>query len=178
MEPYQKDRIRHFLQQDSATEVARVLRQSHNLQIEQSKTAVALGGFLGADGEEALDGAIGRLPERQTDFVFAVLAAKWGLAGVSFVLLAYLAFLATLLSTAARVKEPSGRILAVGVFTLFAVQILVNLGMTLGLLPVVGVTLPFFSYGGSSLLTSFAAVGIVLAVELHPKIEFGVGDFD
>jgi rod shape determining protein RodA len=178
MEPYQKDRVRQFLLQDSGTEAARVLRLSHGHQLDQSKTAVALGGLLGADGEDALEEAIGRLPERQTDFVFAVLAAKWGLLGVSFVLLAYLAFLATLLSTAAKVKEPSGRILAVGVFTLFAVQVLVNLGMTLGLLPVVGVTLPFFSYGGSSLLTSFAAVGLVLAVELHPKMEFGVGDFD
>jgi rod shape determining protein RodA len=177
MEPYQKDRIRHFLQQDSGTEVARVLRQSHNLQVDASKTATAMGGLAGADAEE-FEETTRRLPERHTDFVFAVLAARWGLAGVSFVLLAYLAFLATLLSTAAKVKEPSGRILAVGVFTLFTVQILVNLGMALGLLPVVGVTLPFFSYGGSSLLTSFAAVGIVLSVELHPKIEFGVGDFD
>jgi rod shape determining protein RodA len=178
MEPYQKDRVRQFLSQDSGTEAARVLKASHGHQLEQSKTAVALGGLLGAGGPEALDEAIGRLPERHTDFVFAVVAARWGLAGVSFVLLVWLAFLATLLSTAAKTKEPSGRILAVGVFTLFAVQVLVNLGMTLGLLPVVGVTLPFFSYGGSSLLTSFAAVGLVLAVEMHPKIEFGVGDFD
>ncbi len=181
LEPYQKDRVRHFLAQDGGGEAAQVLLRQQGLQLNESKIAVAAGGLFGAGGADEEGGvadAIARLPERHTDFIFSTFAARWGLFGVTFLLLAWLALLATILSTAAKAREPSGRILAVGVFTLFAAQVLVNLGMTLGLLPVVGVTLPFFSYGGSSLLSSYLSLGLLLSVDLHPEIEFGIGDFE
>lgn len=178
MEPYQKERVTSFLAQDGGGEAGHILRRQQGFQLEKSKVAIASGGFLGADGEEAFEDAIAGFPERHTDFVFSTFAARYGLVGVSLLLLAWFALLATILSTAAKAREPSGRLLAVGVFTLFAVQVLVNLGMTMGLLPVVGVTLPFFSYGGSSLLSSFLCIGLVLSVDVHPEIELGVGDFD
>jgi rod shape determining protein RodA len=170
---FQKDRIRTFVLSDSNEQVAKYMRRDKGHQIDQSQRAVASGGLAGYDGEGGAEEAIRDLPERHTDFAFATAAASWGLLGVSLLLLAYLAFLAILLSTAYRVREPSGRLLVVGVFALFATQIVVNLGMTVGLLPVVGVTLPFLSYGGSSLLTSFLAVGMVLSVGVESPIEFG-----
>jgi cell division protein FtsW (lipid II flippase) len=178
MAPYQKDRVLGFIAQGSAATGpdAALLSRTQGHQLDRSKMLVAVGGLAGAD-ETTLE-SIEALPERQTDFVFPVFAASWGLLGTAGLFLAYFVFLAVLLSTATRVREPSGRLLVVGVFTLFAVQVLVNLGMTVGLLPVVGVTLPFFSYGGSSLLTSFLAVGLVLNVGVDPPIEFGRDDFD
>jgi rod shape determining protein RodA len=178
LQSYQRDRIIGFLLQDAdlSGPEAEVLRRTQGHQLHAAKTAVGVGGVFGADERDA--SVLERLPERRTDFVFPVLASRWGLAGASAVLLGYLAFLALLLSTALRVREPSGRMLVVGVFTLFAVQVVVNLGMTLGLLPIVGVPLPFLSYGGSSLLVSFLALGLVMNVGVDPPVEFGRGDFD
>ncbi len=173
---YQKDRVRTFLLADSNDRVAAYVKRDKGHQIHQSQMAIASGGATGYDGEGGPAEAVRDLPERPTDFAFAVLAASWGTVGVSVLFLGYLGFLSVLLSTAYRVREPSGRFVVVGVFALFATQILVNLAMTVGLLPVVGVTLPFVSYGGSSLLTSFLAIGLVLGVGVDPPVEFGRDD--
>jgi cell division protein FtsW (lipid II flippase) len=117
------------------------------------------------------------VPERHTDFIFPIFAAAYGFVGVTVLFLLYLLFLGTLLGQALRTRDPSGRLLAVGVFTLFAGQLVVNTAMTVGLLPVVGVPLPFFSYGGSSLLVSFAALGLALSVGVDPVLDFGKDPF-
>ena len=175
---YQKDRIVAYLQQDAESSgyEADLLRRTQGHQLHAAKTAVGVGGMTGASEDDLA--VVRRLPERRTDFVFPVFAARYGLLGTSLLLGAYLLFLALLLATAMRVREPSGRMLVVGVFTLFAAQAVVNLAMTVGLLPIVGVPLPFLSYGGSSLLVSFLALGLVLSVGVDPPMEFGRGDFD
>ena len=178
LKDYQRQRVLAFLTVRTNEEAAKTFQQSHGHQLHSGLIAIGLGGTTGAAEEDggAVDAARG-LPERHSDFIFPVFAATWGFVGVTALLLFYLAFLGTLLGTALRVREPSGRLIVVGVFTLFAAQIVVNLGMTVGLLPVVGVPLPFFSYGGSSLLTSFLALGLVLNVGADPIIEFGRTSF-
>ncbi len=175
MNEYQKDRIRAFLRQDSE-DVALIQSQNHQLHL--SKVAVGTSDAFGAGlGDDAAE-SVRYLPERHTDFIFPVFVTAFGLAGTSVLLLLQLAFLALLLRTAVRVREPSGRMLAVGTAALFGTQTFVNMAMTVGLLPIVGVTLPFFSYGGSSLLTSYLAVGLVLNAGSDHPMEFGRGDFD
>ena len=107
-----------------------------------------------------------------------VVIHAFGLGGATLLFMVYLLFVGLLLKTALSVREPSGRLLAVGVASLFACQTVINLAMTVGLLPIVGMPLPFLSYGGSSLLTSFAALGLVLNVGSDHPVEFGRGDFD
>lgn len=176
---YQKDRILAFITEHTDTKASVLLRQSQGLQLHRGLVAAGLGGVAGVPEEDGgVAAAVRDIPERHSDFVFPVFAARFGFLGVTVLLALYALFLGALLSTALRVREPSGRLVVVGVFTLLATQVVVNLGMTLGLLPVVGVTLPFFSYGGSSLLTTYLGVGLVLNVGADPPIEFGRTSFD
>jgi len=178
LKDYQRQRVLAFLTEVTNPDAAKTFQQTHGHQLHSGLIAVGLGGVTGVAEEDGGGADASRgLPERHSDFIFPVFAASWGFLGVTALLLFYLLFLGTLLGTALRVREPSGRLLVVGVFTLFAAQVVVNLGMTLGLLPVVGVPLPFFSYGGSSLLTSFLALGLVLNVGADPVIEFGRTSF-
>ncbi len=172
---YQKNRVRAFLLQGSNDST---LRRSHNHQIEQSKTVVGTSSFFGDGLGEATQTAVRVLPESHSDFIFPVMIHAFGLFGATILLAIYLLFIGLILKTAMRVREPSGRLLAVGVASLFACQTVINLGMTLGLLPIVGMPLPFLSYGGSSMITSFAALGLVLNVGSDHPVEFGRGDFD
>ncbi|MDJ0520961.1 MAG: FtsW/RodA/SpoVE family cell cycle protein [Planctomycetota bacterium] len=172
---YQKDRVRAFLMQGSDDTA---LLRSHNHQIEQSKMVVGTSKFIGRGTGEDTRESIRFLPERHSDFIFPVMIHAFGLSGATLLFMIYLLFIGLILRTALKVREPSGRLLAVGVATVFACQTVINLCMTLGLLPIVGMPLPFLSYGGSSLLTSFAALGLVLNVGSDHPVEFGRGDFD
>jgi rod shape determining protein RodA len=172
---YQRARFEAFLRQGSEDQV---LLRSYNHQIHQSKQVVGTGPVFGNGLGEEAEEAVAGLPERHSDFAFPVFANMFGLFGVSVLLALYLLFLWLLLRTALRVREPSGRLLAVGAWALFSVQALVNMAMTVGLLPIVGMPLPFISYGGSSLLTSFLALGLVLNVGAERAVEFGRSDFE
>jgi rod shape determining protein RodA len=179
LQPYQRSRIDTFLGRHAGARADASIERASRHQLEQGLMAVASAGWTGVSEEAGgVDDAVASLPERPTDFVFPVFVASWGLLGVTGLFAVYFLFLAAILSTLSRVREPSGRLIVIGVFTLFAVQVLVNLAMTVGLLPVVGVTLPFLSYGGSSLLASFAALGLVLNVGADPPLEFGRLDDD
>lgn len=169
---YQRTRFEAFLRQDDPA-----LVRSYNLQLHESKTVVGTGPFFGTGTGETAEAAVAGLPERHSDFAFPVFSNMFGLFGVTILLLLQLLFLWLLLRTALRVREPSGRLLAVGTWALFGVQALVNMAMTVGLLPIVGMPLPFVSYGGSSMLTSFLALGLVLNVGAERAVEFGRSDF-
>ncbi len=174
MGTYQKNRVRAFLLQDSSDPG---LLRNLGYQLHQSKIVVGSATAFGkGTGEEAAE-AIHDLGERHSDFIFPVLITSFGTVGATVFLLLYAAFVWMLLSTAFRVREPSGRLLAVGVATLFACQAAINMAMTVGLLPIVGMPLPFLSYGGSSLLTSFIALGVVLNVGADHPFELGRRDF-
>lgn len=106
-----------------------------------------------------------------TDFIFAVIAEEWGFLRTCFVLFLYIVFITCGIGIARSTREPCGRLIVVGLVTMFATQIVVNICMTLGIAPIVGITLPFISYGGSSMLTSFIALSIIFNIKMRSKID-------
>jgi cell division protein FtsW (lipid II flippase) len=179
---YQRDRIDGFLVQlgviarDDAR--AKAMARDENYQLEKSKVAIGAGGLLGAGGDGPGRHVLYRVPERHTDFAFAALANRWGFLG-ALLLLALLGWLlVAVLAVAARHRDPAGRLLCLGVFAMLGGQAFINLAMTVGLLPVTGLTLPFVSYGRSSIVVSILAVALVCNVAARPAYEFGRGDFD
>jgi cell division protein FtsW (lipid II flippase) len=107
------------------------------------------------------------LPERHNDFIFSVICARFGFLGGLAVLGLYLVWLAGALTTAAVCKDPFGRLVCVGLAGFIAAQVVVNVGMNVGLLPVIGITLPFLSYGGSSMITVWLMTGLVVNVAMR-----------
>ncbi|WP_457631211.1 rod shape-determining protein RodA [Oceanithermus sp.] len=133
-------------------------------QVIQSMIAVGSGGVMGKGYGQGTQAQLGFIPERQTDFIFSVLAEEMGLVGALAILLAYAALLYRLGVMALEVLHDGDRLLIAGVIALLAFQILVNVGVTLGVAPVTGITLPLFSYGGTSLLTTYLAIGLAQLV--------------
>ena len=172
---YQRDRVRAFAYQDSGHPA---LLRGKGHQLHNSKMVVGSATFFGVGTGEEAEESVHFLSQRHTDFIFPVMVATFGTFGASLYLVFFLLFIWVLLQTAARVREPSGRLLIVGVATVFVCQALINMAMTVGLLPVVGMPLPFISKGGSSLLTGFLALGLVLNVGADHPVEFGRSDFD
>ena len=104
------------------------------------------------------------LPEQFTDFIFSVFSEEFGFVGSFLLLLAYLTIILKGLSIAMKARDKLGRLMAVGVVTVFQVQLFVNLGVTTGIMPVTGLTLPFMSYGGSSVFSTSILLGLLLNV--------------
>ena len=129
----------------------------------QSQVSVGSGGISGQGKGLATQVAGGFLPENHTDFVFAKLSEEHGFLGSSFTLLLYLALLLAIMYTAYSARDRFGRHLTLGVAAFIFWHIVMNVGMVLNLLPVTGVTLPILSYGGTSLVTVFISLGLVLA---------------
>jgi cell division protein FtsW (lipid II flippase) len=127
----------------------------------RSKFAVASGGTTGYGFRQGPFVKYNFLPERHNDFIFAVIAHQWGFWGCIVVLGLYVIIGACGLEIAANNTDPFGKLLAVGIVATFTVEVIVNVSMTMGLMPITGLTLPFVSYGGSSLLVSIASVGIL-----------------
>ena len=139
----------------------------------QSKVVISSGGLWGSEfgGSASDDPDALKLFAAHTDFVFCLVGERWGFAGAAVTLLLYLIFFALGLRIAARTREPFGRLIATGLVTLWATQTIINTGMTVGLLPVIGITLPLMSYGGSSLLLTAVGVGLLLNVGARPGYE-------
>ena len=177
MSPYQKSRIEVLLNPP----VAGQKPSTDAYQLYQGRKMMALGGpwgqlFLGISSgrnpESATDDMSAyHLPEDHTDFIFCVLGERFGLPGLAVVLLLYGLIVWRAAVVAMETREPFGRLLAAGVAALLAVQVLVNTGVTVGLLPVTGLPLPLVSYGGSGLLVHCVALGLVLNVALRPGYE-------
>jgi rod shape determining protein RodA len=105
------------------------------------------------------------LPERHTDFIFAVIAEETGLVGASMVMLLYLALLLAGLDAAKNAKDRLGVLMAGGVVSMISLYVFINVGMAVGIVPVVGVPLPLVSYGGTSIITTFLALGLLLNIQ-------------
>jgi rod shape determining protein RodA len=133
----------------------------------QSKIAVGSGAFLGKGFMKGTQGQLRFLPEQHTDFAFSVLAEEWGFIGAFFVLTLYLLLLLWSLNTARQAKDRFGLILALGVTAMLFWQGVINIGMVVGVVPVVGVPLPFISYGGSSILASLIGIGLLLNIHMR-----------
>jgi rod shape determining protein RodA len=157
---YQKERIFAFMNPETDPLGA-------GYHIIQSKIAVGSGMLLGKGFLKGTQNALSFLPEQHTDFIFSVLAEEWGFLGSALVVALYLLVIVWGLSIAMRSKEPFGTILAVGITSMIFWQAVINVGMALGLLPVVGVTLPLISYGGSSLVVTMIGIGILMNISMR-----------
>jgi rod shape determining protein RodA len=163
LKPYQKRRILILLRPDLDPLGA-------GYHIRQSKIAIGSGMLWGKGFLNGTQNKLRFLPEKHTDFIFSVWAEEWGFVGC-FVLLALFALLVFLcLRVARRSKDRYGSLLVVGMTGLVLWQVLINIGMVVGLLPVVGITLPFVSYGGSSLITLCLAIGLIENVSMRRYI--------
>jgi rod shape determining protein RodA len=169
MKDYQRNRLIAFLFPEKVPPDMRY-------QQEQSERACASGGVTGRGLGESGAAIPFYIPDRHTDFVFSIIAEELGLAGGSFVLLLYAVFFLQSLRIAHQSREPFGRLVVVGLTALFCTQTVINLGMTLGVAPITGLTLPFVSYGGSSLLTCGIAAGLVLNVGARWQPSFASRD--
>lgn len=169
LKSYQKLRIIGFLWPEKTADWG---AGYHRL---QSLIAIGSGGFFGAGWGNGTQNQLRFLPERHTDFIFAVIAEEWGFLRTCCVLLLYIVFITCGIGIARSTREPYGRLIVVGLVTMFATQIVVNICMNLGIAPIVGITLPFISYGGSSMLTSFIALSIIFNVKMRSKIDLASG---
>ena len=157
---YQKRRILTFLNPDRDPLGA-------GYHIIQSKIAIGSGMIGGKGFLEGTQNALSFLPEQHTDFIFSVLAEEWGLMGSLLLLCLFLSLIIWGLNIAYRCRDPFGTILAVGVTAMIFWQVFINVGMTMGLMPIVGVTLPFISYGGSSVITTMICIGLLLNISMR-----------
>ena len=127
----------------------------------RSKFAVASGGAKGYGFRQGPFIKYNFLPERHNDFAFAIIAHQWGFIGCIILLVFYIIIIACGLEISVHNTDPFGRLLAVGIIAMFTVEVLVNVSMTVGLMPITGLTLPLISYGGSSLLVSMTSIGLL-----------------
>jgi rod shape determining protein RodA len=160
LKPYQKQRILTFFNPENDP-------MGHGYQILQSKIAVGSGGMFGKGYMEGTQGHLHFLPERHTDFAFSVWGEEWGFVGSVIFLTIYFFMILWGLNVAISARDRFGMLLAYGVVMLIFWQAVINLMMILGFLPVVGIPLPLFSYGGSSLLTTLFGLGILMNVRMR-----------
>ncbi len=160
MKGYQKARLLSFLTPGNDP-------QGTGYQVMQSKIAIGSGSFFGKGFAKGTQGNLMFLPEHYTDFIFSVLAEEWGLIGSLIVISLFITLVLRGLHTAENSKDRFGFLLSFGISAMFFWHIIINLGMVSGLMPVVGVPLPFISYGGSFMLTSMAAVGILISIKMR-----------
>ncbi len=137
----------------------------------QSTIAIGSGQLWGRGWFAGTQNQLNFLPEHHSDFIFAVIGEEWGVVGALGVVLTFGWLLRRVLRIAAEAVDPQGRLLATGVFSWLAYQAVVNMGMVMGLLPVVGVPLPLISYGGSSLVMIWAAIGLLQSVHRIERIK-------
>jgi rod shape determining protein RodA len=157
---YQKQRILTFLNPGSDPLGA-------GYHIIQSQIAIGSGLLTGKGFGAGTQSQLRFLPEKHTDFAFAVFGEEWGFFGAIILLFIFCLFLYQIFLTARDAKDRFGSYLAAGVFFYFFWQILINMGMVLGLMPVVGIPLPFISYGGSATLVNFCLIGLVINVSMR-----------
>ncbi len=160
---YQQERLTSFLNPSDDP-------GDSSYQINQSLIAVGAGGKTGR-GDQASQTELEFLPERHTDFVFAVIGERFGFLGAAFVLSLYALLIWRALRILTLSKNLYGTLIAGGIAAMLMFQILVNVGMNLGIMPVTGITLPLMSYGGSSVLVTFLAIGLLQSIHVQAQLD-------
>ena len=160
LKDYQKERIRFFINPELDPLNA-------GYQLIQSKIAIGSGGLLGKGFMKGTQSHLRFLPEQHTDFVFSVWAEEWGFVGCFFLLLIVFVIIYRGFRIAYTCKNHYGKYLAIGITVYISWQVIINIFMTLGLFPVVGVPFPFFSYGGSAMITNFIGIGLLLNIGMR-----------
>ncbi|MBU0640120.1 MAG: FtsW/RodA/SpoVE family cell cycle protein [Planctomycetes bacterium] len=161
MADYQKKRIQVLFKQSVADER---WHMNEGYQLRQSKIALGTGGLTGQGYGQGVFVRYDLLPDEHNDFIFAIIGNQWGLIGGTLVILAYGIIVLCGLEVVTVTNDPFGRLLAIGVIVMIVVQALINIGMTIGLAPITGMTLPFVSAGGSSLWANFLGLGLLVNV--------------
>ncbi|MGH9086282.1 MAG: rod shape-determining protein RodA [Acidimicrobiales bacterium] len=163
LETYQQCRLTSFLEQQNQDCAERDSAYNQD----QAKVAIGSGSMLGAGLFQGTQTRLDIVPEQHTDFIFTAVGEELGFVGAG-TLLALLSIIAwRIWRTAQLARDPLGTLICVGVLSMFVFQVFENIGMTMGIMPVTGIPLPFMSYGGSSTLTAFVAVGLVLNVHMR-----------
>jgi rod shape determining protein RodA len=156
LEGYQKDRLTAFLNPSDNP-------ANQGYQQNQSRIAIGSGEKTGL-GDRATQTQLDFLPEHHTDFVFAVVGERWGFVGAAFVLSMYALLIWRGLRILTMAKNLLGALIAGGIVAMLLFQVFVNVGMNIGIMPITGIPLPLFSYGGSSVLATFLAVGLLQSI--------------
>ncbi|MBF1327935.1 MAG: FtsW/RodA/SpoVE family cell cycle protein, partial [Megasphaera micronuciformis] len=162
MKDYQKSRIMVFLDPNADPFGA-------GYHIIQSKIAIGSGMLFGKGLFKGTQSQLNFLPENHTDFIFSVIGEELGFLGCLFLLFLYFVLIYRALLTAKECKEPFGMLLVTGIVAMWTFEILVNVGMTCGIMPVTGIPLPFMSYGVSALTTNMMALAVVLSVHMRQQ---------
>ncbi|MGD0312414.1 MAG: rod shape-determining protein RodA [Acidimicrobiales bacterium] len=160
LQKYQIDRLTSFISPNGASQVA-----TYN--VTQAKEAIAHGGVLGRGLFGGTLTNLAYVPEQQTDFIFSAVGEQVGFVGASLLLALYGVVAWRILRTAQLARDNYGRLLASGIFALLVFSVFENVGMNMGIMPVTGIPLPFLSYGGSSMIVFFAAIGMTISVHLR-----------
>ncbi len=161
---YQKDRLTVFVDPEGSGDVG--------YQVAQSKTAIGSGGLTGKGYDATTLANLGFLPEDHTDFIFSNLAERLGFVGGMLLLVLFLVLIWRILHVATISRDRFGVLIAVGVATIFLFHVFVNVGMTMGIMPVTGIPLPFISYGRSSLVVSVLSLGLLQSIAMHSRAEY------
>jgi rod shape determining protein RodA len=170
MRDYQKRRILAWLDPTA-------YRATDAYQQTMSRIAIGSGGVTGQGLGKGTLNKLNYVPVKDTDMIFSVIAEEWGFLGCTALLLVLGLLIISCLEVARRCREPQGRLIVIGVTSLLGFQAIVNLWVAVGLLPTTGVTLPFVSYGGSSLLSSFLGIGLIVNVGLRRHATFAPDPF-
>lgn len=162
LKTYQKERILSVL--DSNRDPL-----GYNYNINQAKIAIGSGGLFGKGLGRSSQGQLSFLPEKHTDFIFALFAEEWGFAGILFFFAVYSFFFYRLIKIIIASFNNFFRLFTAGFAVMIFAHLLINVGMNLGIIPVTGIPLPFLSYGGSNLLVNFIALGIIQNINIQSK---------
>ncbi len=163
LKEYQRDRLMVFINPNADPLGA-------GYTINQSKIAIGSGMFFGKGWLSGTQNQLNFLPERHTDFIFSVVGEEWGFIGTTLMLGLFLLLVFRGLKIAELTKDVSGKLIAIGITTMLAIHVIINIGMTLGLMPVVGMPLPFISYGRSALTANLIAIGFLLNVQMNRTV--------
>lgn len=170
---YQLRRVEGWLRRDDPG-----VRRDTGMQQHQSIMILGAGRTWGTGADEGAGAYFRMLPADHTDFIYSVIGGRWGFFGCAAVLVLYAIIFLFGADVAASTADPFGRLLAGGVMALLVAQIFINISVTVGLMPVTGMTLPLISYGGSSLLVNCAALGLLVNVGRHRLVQLGRRPFE
>jgi rod shape determining protein RodA len=165
LEDYQRDRLSGFLQPNDAQDLADLQDADYNA--DQSRATIASGGISGKGLFEGTQTRLGFVPEQHTDFIFTALGEELGFVGCATALALFALMCMRIWRTAQIAQDRLGMLICVGVLSMLVFQIFQNVGMTMGIMPITGITLPFMSYGGSSTISCWIAIGLVLNVHMR-----------
>jgi rod shape determining protein RodA len=166
LDAYQKDRLTSFVAQDQTTvKLSEASSAEYNLT--QAKIAIGSGGLTGKGLFQGPQTRLRSVPYQHTDFIFTAVGEQFGLLGAGTLLGLFSVIVWRVWRSAQLARDDFGSLICVGVLAMLVFQIFENVGMTMGIMPITGIPLPFMSYGGSSAITYFVAVGLVLNVHMH-----------